>query len=195
MVSEAFLFYTLTFGTALFIARMIRRRLRVVETFLTAALFLVAMISCGSWIYTAVSGALLSCDVILAIFQTHWQEAFDFLKMQRLRDVIVVSVTVLFVFWLCRRLSRAIVRADVPSRPSHPAALILGILLLGYGCARLIPENRDYYAVNLFKMVSSSLDEFRTYRRTVEKRMARLLAAPTLNAGAGVYMLVIGESE
>lgn len=195
MVSEAFLFYTLTFGTALFIARLIRRRLRVAETFLTAALFLVAMISCGSWIYTAVSGALPSCDVILAIFQTHWQEAFDFLKMQRLRDAIVVSITVLFVFWLCRRLSRTIVRADVPSRPSHPAALILGILLLGYSCVRLIPENRDYYAVNLFKMVSSSLDEFRTYQRTVEKRMARLLAAPTLNAGAGVYVLVIGESE
>lgn len=147
----------------------------------------------GFWGYYAISGHLLTADIILTLFQTNKAETIAYLKSQNLTAWGITFLCLagftaagLRGFWTLTRKA---------ARRPHWLIAAATIIILGTA-ARNLPAQRNFYPAFAIASAQHELATFTKYREGKEKRLAKLCSLQSLRRTAGgIYVLVIGESE
>lgn len=152
----------------------------------------VIMPPCLMWGYYAVSGHVLTADILLTLFQTNPDEAMAYLSSQNLW-IWGVSVLALLIismssaFWFIR----------TRSTPPAVQSICFPILLTAAAWVILLPKTGPFYPFQMVKTSKETLRSFTDYRASKAEREQHLAALQNLHiqdGAGGVYILVIGES-
>lgn len=143
------------------------------------------------WGYFAVSGHLLTTDIVLTLFQTNIGEAMAYIASQGyllwgIASLCLCAVIVGMTIWFQKS----------PAHFSRRQFYQMGLLVVA-ALALFPPESRDFYIYRLYGDTKAALKSFSAYDATRTARLQHLSDLGTLSIApgkAGLYVLVIGES-
>lgn len=145
------------------------------------------------WGYYAVSGHLLTADIVLTLFQTNLSETISYMKD---KNIVLWGGTIIAVLALIGGSMMAWQKMAYV-RIAKKTVIVLMVIMVAVSITatkKMIP----LYTVVMAKSVYHTLDDFKAYGVHKTERQDRLNELATLHIApqeGGVYVLVIGESE
>lgn len=146
------------------------------------------------WIYYFITGSWIKTSTVLAISQTNFYEAINYLKMYNLLPVLMFGIVLAF-FSIHSIKARANMKfhlfTSVYAKWITIVLLLTSSIFLLYTC-------RENLFTDIYIDSKNYLESYQQYnlQRTMrQSKMNSLLSALKEQSGPGVYVLVIGESE
>ena len=173
---------------------IVRGVARVLAALVAIALILFPGLICG---YFIAMRQLLTSDIILAMAQTNGDESFEYVEAHgNIWWIAAFVFTLLLVAFYLLLLAKAGVNRAMHFR----GRIILGVFLLVVSIADLVRvlPHVPYYAFSMIDVSREKINEFKLYSNGVAERQKMLASLPPISADrahAGVYVLVLGESE
>lgn len=146
------------------------------------------------WSYYFITGSWIKTSTILAISQTNFYEAINYLEMHNLLPVLMAGAIFTFV-------SIYFIKAwaDMKSQLfTSTLAKWISIILLLTSSIFLLYTCRENLFTDIYIDSKNYLESYKQYNLQREKRQSKmnsLLSTLKEQPGGGVYVLVIGESE
>ncbi len=167
---------------------------RVASGLLAAALII---FPASLWCYYIAMNQLLTSDIILALAQTDGKESLEYVQAHfTLRWALAgvfMAVLLSFYMWL---LGRVHVSRSKPFKGRFACGIFLFVVSV-YDLVNVIPVI-PYMATSVLKVTSIQLQQFDRYSEASEHRrqmLAQLGGIACLPGHAGIYVLILGESE
>ena len=180
--SIAILFYAANLITF----NCLRRFAKTLVLLLYACCLLPVMIIIG---YVAVNNSLFSTDIIMAIFQTNFEETIAYLQSQ---NILLWSIGTIIIILIIGTQLYCLTRLKIELRQIR--SLFFAFCLLLYAGIAIFPKLNLNYIHNLAMTTYSELHGFTEFKQARKIKLQQLKSLNLTSPQKGIYVLVIGES-
>ena len=179
-------FYTGITNIILIISSVFNKKSKIIS-FVTALILLFPTLLI--WQYFFISGGFVTADTILAILQTNFEEAkdyvYDFMGPKQLIGLFGI-LTISFI----------VISYGIKLKLKNISKKIVWLLLISIGLNLFfVYRFKDNVVINVVHNIGRYIDEYKEFKRLSSERNIEDIKLDKTKINKGIYVLVIGESQ